>query len=304
VKFLVTLTLLIFSIVPGVQAFGQERPSPKTRQASADDPPCPEERSKTAEVHYRDYILRTFRLPLLEGCMQVSKKGRIVYSRDGWSFLLGKDFLGRPSVSPGIDITGLGKPNAIVGEWSGGVHCCFTFRVFELGEEFKEIGAINAEHSDGAHFVRSQSDGSYYFEGNDWAFAYWGASFMDSPAPKIILKYRDRRFRLAYDLMRKPAPTSEEFAKLVAEVTSDENWNPKSGADCLEGCGAPVSLWKNMLELMYTGHVDLAWKLLDQSWPSRQLGKSVFIRQFCKQLRSSRYWPDLRSSVGQCPPRL
>jgi hypothetical protein len=73
----------------------------------------------------------------------------------------------------GTDITGAGKPNAIVSDWSGGAHCCFTLRIFELGKQFKEIAKIEAGHSDGAKFVDLDHDGFYEFEGNDWAFAYW-----------------------------------------------------------------------------------------------------------------------------------
>ena len=203
----------------------------------------------------------------------------------------------------GTDVTGSGNPDAIIGEWSGGAHCCFTLHVFEIGDKLKEIGQIRADHSDRSHFVDLNHDGQYEFVGSDWAFAYWGTSFLDSPAPTIILKYSGGRFRLAYDLMRKSRPTSEEFTKLVHHVASDEGWNPQARADCLAGCGVPLSLWENMLELMYTGHADLGWKLLDQTWPSQQKGKPIFVRQFCKQLRSSRYWHDLKNAIGECPPK-
>ena len=272
---------------------------------SDEEPPCPKGRKKTAEARYDDYVVATYRWPEPAGCVQISKHGQVIYALVSTDFKIGNNFYGfqnGPKIPIGTDITGTGKPNAVVSEWSGGVHCCFTMHVFEIGENFKEIARIQADHSDGAHFVDLDHDGSYEFEGNDWAFAYWGTSFMDSPAPRIVLKYRDDRFRLAFDLMAKPSPSAADLARLAGEIRSDDEWSPEPRKDCENGCGVPVALWRNMLELIYTGHADLAWHLLDASWPATQKNRSAFVSQFCKQLSSSHYWSDLRQAIGGCPP--
>jgi hypothetical protein len=218
-------------------------------------------------------------------------------------FKVGGNFASSASIPVGTDITGAGKPNALVAEWSGGAHCCFTLHIFELGEEFEEIASIEAGHSDGASVSDLNHDGFYEFDGYDWAFAYWRTSFMSSPAPHIVLKYREGRFRLAFDLMKTPNPSLREFAELVEGVRSDDEWHSKpTQADCEMDCGVPVSLWDNMLNLMFTGHTDLAWRLLEGSWPSKQEGKPVFVEEFCKQLSSSLYWADLKAAIGSCPP--
>ena len=305
------LTLIIFrataaqlSEFPGGRSESVLPASSRGSSGSSKELPCPKGRDQTAEAHFGDYTIRTFRWPEPEGCAQILREGKVIRSLTGGMVYEIGGFYKAPHIPIGTDVTGSGKPDAIIGEWSGGAHCCFTLYVFQIGDKFKEIGQIHADHSDRANFADLNRDGHYEFVGSDWAFAYWGTSFMDSPAPKVILTYGNRRFSLAYDLMRKPGPTSQEFTKLVKDVGSDKNWNPGAGSDCLEGCGAPLSLWKNMLELMYTGHPDLGWQLLDRSWPSQQKGKPVFIRQFCKQLRSSHYWHDLKNTIGQCPPTV
>lgn len=265
--------------------------------------PCPLGRNLTEEVKYGEYTIRTYRYPDPEGCLRISKGGKLVYSRIGWRFQIGRNSFRDPGIPVGTDITGAGIPEAVVGEWTGGAHCCFLLRVFELGEEFKEIAKIDAQHSDGAKFVDLDHDGVYEFEGNDWAFAYWRASFMYSPAPRIVLKYRKGRFRLAYDLMKKPGPSPEEFAAIVREVKANEEWTDLAPPDCDMNCGVPIALWKNMLDLMYSGHPDLSWKLFDQSWRPTRKDKAVFAKEFCKQLRESLYWDDLRNETGQCPAR-
>jgi len=308
-----TLVFLLSLLQPGLAA-GQATPLPDASQKrnapSADngsgsqdrEPPCPKGRKQTAEAKYGDYVIRTYRWPEPEGCLRILRGKVLVYSLESTDFRIGTNFADDVGIPIGTDITGAGKPDAIVGEWSGGAHCCFTFHVFELGQTFREIEVIKADHSDGAIFVDLNHDGTYEFEGNDWAFAYWRTSFASSPAPRIVLKYRNGRFRVAYDLMKKPAPFAEEFPSLVRTIQADEEWGDAAPLDCSKNCSVPASLWTHMLDLMYTGHADLGWRLLNESWPSNRKDKPTFTVDFCKQLRSSRYWPELKSDIGPCPP--
>ena len=43
-----------------------------------------------------------------------------------------------------IDVIGDGIPNVVVETYSGGVHCCFSYFKFELGEHFRLINRIDA----------------------------------------------------------------------------------------------------------------------------------------------------------------
>jgi len=311
-------SLFILSVLQTGFAFGQtaqvsnvpqmddRNPSTEKQGSStqAKETPCPNSRNQTDEAKYDDYVIRTYRSPEMEGCLRIFKGKKLLYSIEDVDFRISKNLADDVVIPIGTDITGAGKPDAIVSEWSGGAHCCYTFHVFELGEAFKEVARIKADHSDGARFVDLNHDGTYEFEGNDWAFAYWRTSFMSSPAPRIVLKFRTGRFRLAWDLMKKPAPSTENFASLLETIQSDEGWTNASPPGCDMDCGVPVSLWSNMLDLMYTGHAALGWRLLNESWPSDRKDKANFIRDFCKQLRSSRYWSELKSEIGPCPPIL
>jgi hypothetical protein len=265
------------------------------------EPPCPTGRKKTGEAKYGEYTIRTYRNPRDEGCVRILKGRKLVFSRTGWEFKIGAGFYKESGILIGSDMTGKGKPNAVVSEWSGGAHCCFTFHIFELGESFKEISVIKSDHSDLARFVDLDHDGSYEFDGNDWAFAYWRTSFMASPAPRVVLKFSDGRYRLAYNLMTKPEPSEKEFGEMVAKIRSDNEWHAGISTDCKFDCGVPVALWTYVLELMYTGHPKLAWRLYNESWPGNRADKADFKDQFCTQLRSSRYWAELEPNTGPCP---
>lgn len=315
------LLLILFALAgSGIRAKAQQRPPEKSATPSQsngkvsppvgpgansdEDLPCPQDRNQTSEARFKDYEIRTYRWPEPEGCLQIFKRGRVVYSLESADFKIGGNFESGVSVPIGTDITGTGTPDAIVGEWSGGAHCCYTLHVFELGEKLRQIGQIKAEDSDEADFRDLNHDGTLEFVGYDWAFAYWNTSFLYSPAPRIVLKYRQGCFRLALDMMKDPRPTAAEFAALVRRVRADREWSSDQPTEvCDKECGVPVPLWKNMLHLMYTGHADLAWRLFDESWPDRQKGKGKFAAAFCKQLSSSRYWSDLKPAIGACPPQ-
>ena len=50
-----------------------------------------------------------------------------------------------------------------------------------------------------------------------------------------------------------------------------------------------------MIDLVYTGHKDLAWKYLDMVWPANKQGKELFKSEFQEQLERSRFWEDLKN---------
>lgn len=254
------------------------------------------------EAKYGDYVIRTYHWPELEDCLRILKGKKLAYSLESVGFKIGKSFASGDEIPIGTDITGAGRPNAIVSEWDGGAHCCFTIHVFELGVAFKEIARIEADDSDTGKFVDPNHDGTYEFDGYEDVFANWRTSFASSPAPRIILKYRNGRFRLAYDLMKKSAPSPEEFAVAVKDIRSDDGWTDTARPHCDMNCGVRVYLWSDMLDLMYTGHADLSWKLFDQSWQATRTDKRAFAKESCGVLRVSHYWSDLKSEIGPCPP--
>jgi len=307
--------LLAFFVGTAFTQVPQTPPSPQqgsTKGARGDAPdpspgkelPCPQGKKKKEEARFGNYVIRTYRGPEMEGCLQILKSGTVIYSLVSEDFKIGNNFWHGAPIPVGTDITGTGSPNVIVSEWSGGAHCCYTLHVFEIGDKFREIARIQADHGDGSNFEDLNHDGSYEFVGYDWAFAYWRTSFMSSPAPRIVLNYREGRFRLALDLMRTAGPTQEKLAEMIELVRSDREWSPKTNSDCDQDCNVPVALWRDMLDLIYEGHSDMAWKLFDESWPKNLDGKPTFAKQFCGQLRKSRYWRDLKDTVGQCPPKI
>jgi len=278
-------------------AEGQKSKSPRSDLDFADElEPCPGSRLKTGEASFQKYTVRTYRHPNSFGCVVISRDSRPVYKRTGMVFqiggspdlpLEGKQALLTPI---GTDVTGLGLPDLVIGEWTGGAHCCFVFYVFELGpERLRKVATIDARHSDRVYFEDVDHDGRIEFLMNDWTFAYWHTGFMQSPAPDITLRFRDGRFRLALELMRKPSPRDEVLAQRAKEIAA--KWNS------LEP-GPPHEYWGELLDLIYSGNAGRAWKFAEQCWPREKDGKEEFVNDFRKQLRQSPYWHDLRELNG------
>lgn len=141
---------------------------------------------------------------------------------------------------------------------------------------------------DGCQF-QEEHNGKVDFVINDWTFAYWKASFAESPAPQIILRYQPGGYKLATDLMATANPSQMEFQRLV----------DKGRRIPLNDEGEPTSeFWGIMLDLIYSGHADFAWKFCDESWPGSANAKKQFLQNFRFQLSKSPYWAAIKAMNG------
>jgi hypothetical protein len=87
--------------------------------------------------------------------------------------------------------------------------------------------------------------------------------------------------------MRKPGPTRQELQGMAGDFKAkfanafkyvDDKWV------------APYEMWGKMLDLIYSGNMDAAWKLCDLSWPANHPGKQRFLNDFKKRLATSSYF--------------
>jgi hypothetical protein len=261
-------------------AFAQARPKPCAYAEAGTE----------LRVDLAGFTVRTFKDREYWGCVQVLRAGTVVYERsnDGRFYLqngFDDDEVKRaPRIPLGLDITGRGKPNLLLAEWTGGVHCCYVFHVLELGETVREIAVADLQHSIDGYLRDLDGDGVMEIIARDYTFAYWRGSFAFSPAPPIVLRFRDGKYELAPELMRKAAPTESEFADMPKKVRSAE---------------FPVQALAGMLlELIYSGHSDMAWRLASLVRVGRE---PDFLSGFCSQLSGSPYFGKLRPTLGKAP---
>ncbi|MCB9844760.1 MAG: hypothetical protein H6811_02070 [Phycisphaeraceae bacterium] len=217
------------------------------------------------------------------------QKLEIVHGGNTYRTQIGQDFslengLLDSQFRQGDDLTGDGRPDIVVREWSGGAQCCYTFYLLTLGDPVEELARVDADHGELSGFDDVDGDGIVEFVGNDWTWAYWKTSFAESPAPRVILRLAGSDLRLAPDLMQSPAPTQEEMEHRVERVLLSDRWTDQT---------PPSDLWGEALDLIYCGHEDLAWKFVVWAWPDGRPGRDAFIAELRASLDKSPYYRQL-----------
>ena len=193
------------------------------------------------------------------------------------------------------DKTGNGIPDVMINYYSGGAHCCAESFFIDLGDWATLVDNIGTGHV-GMNAKGKNPKGGLLFETADNTFAYWGGGFAGSPFPDVILGFKNGKLRPNFDQMRKPAPSLtilKRKAQMVRQKLSLEPYKGIENPDTViykeEFLGEP-DFWGEMLDLIYTGHEDLAWQYLDLVWSPQKQGKSIFIEDFKGQLNESDFW--------------
>jgi hypothetical protein len=235
------------------------------------------------------YTYRSYSGEILgQGAFEIWRGGKVMLREDGADYSISLDKKDSDLPEPGKDITGDGLPDLIVEVYSGGAHCCFEYLIVSLGEEVKKVDTIYGGNSS-FEFKDLNGDGIYEAIGNDDTFAYWEAPYAESPMPSVILKFDGRKYAIS-DLMKRPAPSNEQLVARLEQLSRDQGesrW------------GIPPSTWGYMLELIYSGNGDLAWKFCDMMWAKRGKGnKEDFLSEFRKKLAESPYWDGIKSLNG------
>jgi len=243
------------------------------------------------EESYGDYMVRIYRTSSGDGGFLILKNDKVVFRKTGGVFRRGHVYEDAGDTIPiGTDITGDSRPNLVISAWSGAEHCCFSFDVFQIDEDFQALANLFVGYDDGSHFKDLDGDSILEFVTKDWTFAYWKTSFAYSPAPDVFLRFENGQYTLATDLMRKPLPPQKEFQQKTESVRS-ESW-PTEGQP-------PSSLWGHMLDLIYQGNTEAAWQFFESAWLESQPGKAQFLKEFQEELAGSPYWSEIQAFNGK-----
>lgn len=276
-------------------------------QDPAQDPDaaCSRKNLKSS-VKVEDYVFAAYGNEDEGACLQVMSNHRIIFRRtlnNPVGYELGQVADAQfkiPAIRNGTDVTGRGNPEMIVSFSTGGAHCCGYHYVFELKPKFQLLATLSDRDDDLAHFEDLDRDGHYYYRTGDWTFAYWWLSFAGSPNHEVILRWQNTGkgggFHLAMDKMYQPAPDEKKWNSALKQVRDDLHLEAKNMVNFL-----PDDLWQEILDLLYTGHSDLAWKFLSEAGPIAQREPYPDLADFCSRLRTSPYWSDLEPTLKEVP---
>jgi hypothetical protein len=235
-------------------------------------------------------------------CLQVTSGTTVLYRgtiQGGGTLTLGQPGSGSdvPEIANGTDVTGRGHPDLIVSQFTGGAHCCTSHSLYELAPEVRLVARLNDADDDMAHFGRDPKDRKYYYYTADWTFRYWPTCFACSPSEDVILRFVDDAnggaYHVAFDKMQKPAPKQSAWKNELSTAQKAVN----DGA--VNDMGQ--AMWGVVLDLLYTGHSDLAWKFVDALGPKAQQKPFASLEDFCSLLKKSPYWADLGPTLQGAP---
>lgn len=179
----------------------------------------------------------------------------------------------------GKDLNGDKVPDVVVQAFSGGMHCCSQATVLSLGDSLGHLGIIDGADGD-ITFDDIDNDGVPEVKVGDFRFAYWrDYAFAETQVPDVILAWRQGQYRPACDLMREDAPSAATLARRARELTS--GWT--------EG-DPPASFYGYGVDLIYSGHPDVAWRWLNASWPAGVAGRDEFLGDLREKLRGGPCW--------------
>lgn len=183
-----------------------------------------------------------------------------------------------------LDKTGDGIPDVMIDYFSGGAHCCSSTYFVNLGNTVDLVEVLNTDNA-GLEVTGINPKGGLRFATNENAFAYWNMSYAGSPMPEVILEFKNGELRPNFEMMKKPAPT---LAKLKAKARTASL--KISNAPYTEiGMDFQEAFWGEMLDLIYSGHEDLAWQYFELVWPNKKAGKEKFTTDFKEALAESYY---------------
>lgn len=227
------------------------------------------------------------------GQFNLLRRGKIVYSQRGSHFYINPASKCGDLPVAGISITGRRHRELAVVDWSGGAHCCYTLSVIALEDPPFLIQKIELEHS-WPDFQDVDKDGVLELLLSDWTFAYWRIPFAQSPAPQVTLGFNGKKWAYEPKWNVKTRPLRGDFLKLQTRIEQGfKDAESDAGLGDYDDTGAPVVLWDEMLKLIYSGNADLAFELINATWPPKNLFKEKFLSDFRQQLQQSPFFEEI-----------
>ena len=225
---------------------------------------CPASKTGQQTGKYAGYVVRLARSSKrAERCQAVVAESA---SKATKAKTVAKDWALSINRLSGTDINGDGKPELIVQGYSGGAHCCYTYRIISLSSGLPLIREIHDQVP--VLFVRRDA-GSTEIHAGDGVFDYFLLPHSDSVIPQIFLRLDgDKLVDISgehvaeYDKQIEKAHSELGAADL--DKLRKSTYNQNMLIDQLPTVKKVLTI---VLNYLYSGREDQAWLALGEMWP-------------------------------------
>lgn len=148
---------------------------------------------------------------------------------------------------------------------------------------------LDREYGDELRIVQSPKDPNRLgIRIRDREFTCWEGS--GGPAPFVVLNMENGKLVPDIDMMRAPPPSLDSLEAWADEIclSFPTEYGSEWGLLCETGMLQP------MLDLVFSGHPDLAERFLERACPTDLSDRrSSLLKTFHQRLRESQYWPSI-----------
>ncbi|MFZ0731695.1 MAG: hypothetical protein WAM79_05170 [Candidatus Sulfotelmatobacter sp.] len=181
----------------------------------------------------------------------------------------------------GEDLFGNGHPSLILEGYSGGAHCCFTYRLVDLAEKPVVLSPI--KNASPFFFFKDPASKQFRIMAGDGAFDYFdGMCHACAPFPRVVLRADDAGLRdVSADFVEQ---YDSEIALARAKIGNGEIGQFQI-ADFNDAKAVVLEI---VYCYLYSGREQQAWQTLDEMWPAagRERIKKLIVAMRAKGLLS------------------
>lgn len=256
------------------------------------------ESQKTISLSVGQYEVRLVPVPQTEKADRACRA--YLVDQAGTKTLVLEDWDVFVDQATGEDVFGNSHPGLILEGFSGGAHCCYTYKIIDLAAPPVVLGPI--ENDSPFFFFKDATSGQFRIMTTDGAFDYFdGSCHACSPFPTVILRVQ------AQQLVNASGEFVHGYDTEIAEARRKINPDELGEFLTVHNLGANESaktdfmktrqhVLEIVLAYLYSGREGQAWETLEEMWPA---GDRLRIKKLILSMRSQGLLSQLRRTAAR-----